>query len=162
MDHVDHESNFRNKPQNRRKGSGKGKICRPWVKKWGWLLIATERLFVYKAGSETTLLKERRWKSKLGLTEAWMEIAVDARFPGFIAYLKTTPGGPNPIADLWNRVYKMYYSGSSDRGPRHDPKTRAAVSREHWRSQSYRTQWEQKIIRIVKDEAVCTAWRDWV
>jgi hypothetical protein len=35
---------------------------------------------------------------------------------------------------LLNRVYKMYYSGTSDRGKGHDPRTRSAVSREHWRS----------------------------
>jgi len=35
---------------------------------------------------------------------------------------------------LSNRVYKgVKYSGTSDRGGRHDPQTRAGTSGEHWR-----------------------------
>lgn len=44
-----------------------------------------------------------------------------------MGYLKTTKARL-----LYNRVYKMYYSGTSDRGLNHDPRTRACESGEHW------------------------------
>lgn len=162
MDHVDHKTNFKNRPQNRKAGSGKGRRCRPWEREWGWLLIAAERTCVYQAGSETSLLKNRDWAKKWGIRPEWLIDRLDEVFPGVKLWLSRTSGGPNPFRDLRNRVYKMFYNGSSARGVNHDPKTRAAMSSEHWRNKSYRNKWEGVVIDIVRGQTPYPDWRDWL
>jgi len=158
---IDHESNFKPRPQRRKKGSGAGKVCRPWVS-WGWLLIAAERIVVRRAGSETALLKERYWAKVWGIRPDWLRRQLEGYFPGISKWLESTPGGSRPWYDLKNRVYKMYYRGTSDRGPDHDPRVRAAVSSEHWRSKDYRLKWEKQVLEVIQSGLPYKDWRDWL
>jgi len=161
MDDIDHESDFKPRPQQRREGSGRGRRCRNW-QAIGWLLIAAERVCVKKAGGETAILKSRQWSRKWGITPDWLKEKMEHLFPGIVEYIESTPGGQWGSNGLKNRVYKMYYYGSSARGPNHDPNTRAAPSPEHWRSKSYRRRWEKVVIQIVQRDRPYRQWRRWL
>jgi len=79
------------------------------------------------------LAHNRDW-SKFGITPDWLKEELEKVLPGVWQWIATNfnPTKTTPWALLKNRVYKMYYSGTSDRGKRHDPNTRATVSGEHW------------------------------
>jgi hypothetical protein len=63
-----------------------------------------------------------------------LEVRMDTLFPGWQEHVQETMPRrkTKPTRLLSNRVYKMYYNGTSARGRKHDPTTRATQSKEHW------------------------------
>lgn len=116
---------FKNRPQRRKKGAGKGRICKPWP--WIAKVVADAVCLRVKGTVEAWVFDRRR-----PLSYAQFALQVDLLLPGFWSW-RTEHAGKPGVDDLFNRVYKMYYSGTSDRGEKHDPKTRAVCeSGEHW------------------------------
>lgn len=157
------KTNARVIPQIRSKGSGTGRKLFPWKSSYPWLVIASEQLCTVASGSEGGLLEDRNWSKKWNISPEWLRKELEVIFPGICDHLDSAWSGVTPWErNLLNRVYKMYYSGTSDRGSDHDPKTRATISREHWRCWSIRTKWESKILRIVSRRLRCRVWRNWI
>lgn len=156
-------TNARVVPQVRLEGSGEGRKLFPWKREYPWLVIAAEQVCVAAAGSEGALLEDRDWVANWRLTPSRIRQELEHLFPGIGRHLDDLWNGETSWeANLKNRVYKMYYSGTSDRGESHDPKTRATISSEHWRYWSARDQWEPKILPIVFKQLVCRCWRNWL
>lgn len=161
--HDSKKTNSRVVPQNRQDGTGAGRKLFPWKAQWPWLVMAAEQMVVLAAGSEGALLEDRNWAGRWGVTPEWLRLRVEQTFPGLPAALDGLWGGDTPWEqNLKNRVYKMYYSGTSDRGTGHDPRTRATVSREHWRYWPARVEWEETVVRAVARGGVVRNWGDWV
>jgi hypothetical protein len=99
------------------------------------ILVVAEAVYRRSAGGMEALLHNRDWAS-MGLDSKGLLLKreLGKLCPGIWAWIDRnfTPTKTTPWKNLHNRVYKMYYSGSSDRGPAHDARTRAAVSGEHW------------------------------
>jgi hypothetical protein len=156
---LSNKTNARVIPQNRIQGSGSGRRLMPWKRTYGWLLIAAEQLVVGQAGSEGALLENRSWMTTWGISSAWLARRVDKLFPGVYDHLTTLDvsevGWQN---NLYNRVYKMYYNGTSARGTKHDPRTRASISIEHWRNWPTRVLWEEQVLRIVQRDVAYKQW----
>lgn len=114
------------KPNGYGGGSKPGKVQNrwPWVGK-----IVMDAITIRAKGSIDAMIRDRRCPFSMEEFEA----IVETTMPGIWEYLATTmKATQDRIGDGYNRVYKMYYSGDSDRGPDHDPWTRACMSREHW------------------------------
>jgi len=157
------KTNFCPRPQSRKVGSGRGREMFPWKRKYPWLVIAAEQLFVVASGSGDGMLEERNWAATWALTPQWLGRQLEALFPGINEWLDSAWEGKTDWRyNLKNRVYKMYYNGTSARGADHDPQTRASMSNEHWRTWSCRGEWETKILRIVSRQLVCRTWRTWL
>lgn len=79
---------------------------------------------------------DRMVEDRTMMPEASFRLAMEMLLPGIWDWAQEHigPRATSHATLLQNRVFKMYYSGTSDRGKRHDPMTRAAVSREHWHS----------------------------
>jgi hypothetical protein len=137
-----------------------------WKRRMPWLVIAAEQVCVAAAGSSDALLENRDWAATWGLTPGRLRRELEKLFPGVGEYLdaqtcdQDTPWPKN----LLNRVYKMYYSGTSARGGKHDPSTRAAESEEHWRRWKLdETRWSLDVLLyIVGKGKVCCCWRAWL
>lgn len=98
---------------------------------WPWVLkIVADAIHVRAKGSMEAWKKDRSFK----LSPEEFAQRLDGLCPGWREWAKANLGArSSSYAELLqNRVYKMYYSGTSDRGPAHDPSTRAAESGEHW------------------------------
>jgi hypothetical protein len=157
------ETNFTPNPQIRLKGTGAGRKLFPWKRDYPWLVIAAEQLFVVQSGSGDALLEDRHWVLNWNLSADCLKDELESLFPGISDYMDKAWDWKTPWPLLLkNRVYKMYYSGTSDRGTEHDPLTRATVSREHWRYWPCRTDWEEKILSIVSRRIRFKGWRLWV
>jgi hypothetical protein len=119
------ESTRQFKPREEpRGGSSKGKPQTRWPL---FLVVIADAVFITHKGTIDAALADRRFISLAAFSNRLNHL-----LPGFSRYMANHPT-KKPYSNLKNRVYKMYYSGTSDRGPDHDPKTRAAVSKEHWR-----------------------------
>lgn len=120
------------KPTGKGGGSKKGKVQNYWPL---FVLVAADALCVRIAGSMEALLRDRDWVG-FGLDNRGDFLCREMvrLFPGIWIWLGQVrqPTITSSWRLLHNRVYKQYYSGSSDRGSGHDPRTRAAMSREHW------------------------------
>lgn len=157
------KTNFTPRPQTRTKGTGAGRKTFQWKSRLPWLLIASEQIFVKQACSEGGLLEDRSWKSRWGLTSERLRRELEQIFPGLPRYLDSAHDWRTPWEDLLsNRVYKMFYNGTSARGSGHDPRTRASWSREHWRSWSVPDEREEIILRVISRSEICRLWKDWV
>lgn len=118
------------RPTLRGGGSEKGK---PW-NRWPLLfVVVADAVYSGKAGGLEALVGNRDWEGMGCTSEALVE-AVDDLMPNAWEWVldNLKPTKTLPWKNLHNRVYKMYYSGTSARGPKHDPRTRAAISKEHW------------------------------
>lgn len=143
MGHMEGGRAFRN--SNNPGGSRPGK---PQAK-WPWVLKIVADAIVQRAkGTGDSWYKDR----SRGITAIVFEQHMDRFCPGWKEYLTETNGTRvSPWAELLlNRVFKMHYSGTSDRGTDHDPSTRAAMSREHW---SYHFHVNHPLSRL--HESVC-------
>lgn len=156
-------TNARVVPQERKSGCGLGRRLFPWKKSYPWLVMVMEQVCVSRAGSEADLLVNRAWGDTWGITPSWLRAEVGRLFPGLPEHLdRETADQKTPWpSNLKNRVYKMYYAGTSDKGVRHDPKTRASVSREHWRNWPSRVLWEDRVMRIARGKLVLD-WSKWL
>ncbi len=99
--------------------------------RWPWVLkIIGDALAIRAKGSSEAWQRDRRFR----LTEAEFGKRMDHVAPGWRWWAANYIGKRATPYErlLMNRIYKMYYSGTSDRGPNHDPTTRAAQSDEHW------------------------------
>lgn len=151
--HKSQKTNFKPHPQQRKEGSGEGRAMFPWKRKYAWLLLAVDQLYINKAGSADALLEDRKWEESYGITRDWLWQQIWILFPGLTAHL-TNEHRRLGIKTRWsqnihNRIYKMYYNGTSARGTAHDPTTRASVSREHWRANYEYKPFEASILRAV-------------
>lgn len=123
---VTNPRKFKNQKQRRKKGSGKGRICKPWPM---FVKVMADAVITRAKGTMEAWVYDRR--CPLSPEEFCRQM--EALLPGFMEWIKETRKTQSPIDDLINRVFKMYYSGTSDRGTNHDPSTRAvAESGEHW------------------------------
>jgi hypothetical protein len=157
------KTDFKPRPQNRKKGTGEGRTCFLWVKRLPWLLIAAEQLLVVDSGGGDALLEKRKWKVNWNISPAMLKQELENMFPGLSEYMRRQKTWVTPWEELLlNRVYKMYYNGTSARGHNHNPNTRAAISSEHWRNKKYRLKWEKPILRIVSRRLVAKHWKGWV
>lgn len=117
------------KPTNKGGGSKKGKPQKRWPP---FIKMVAEAVVIRAKGSEEAFCADRNAPFSRVMFEALME----KMLPGLWAACPVIQGPrKTPYRELlYNRPYKMYYSGGSDRpGQKHDPMTRACVSREHWR-----------------------------
>jgi hypothetical protein len=114
------------KPTNGPGGSKKGKSNARWPL---FLKVVADAVVIAHKGSIDAALADRNY-----ISPAALKARLEQLLPGLEQYIAERPS-KDPYAQLKNRVYKMYYSGTSDRGRDHDPRTRAAMSREHWRNQ---------------------------
>lgn len=123
--HMEEVRDFRPRPGIG--GSKKGKPQGPWPL---FLLIAGDAVWMRYKGTIDACLRDRRF-----IPIKAFEEQLNILLPGLEDWMDEKAAGrrTNPYKLLHNRVYKMYYSGTSDRGRAHDPHTRAAMSREHWR-----------------------------
>jgi hypothetical protein len=117
------------KPSGGKGGSEKGKPQGSWP--WVYKVIGHAVIERAKGSSEAWLV-DRRFK----ISRREFELAMLNLLPGFDSHIRALM----PYRDthwsklLRNRVYKMYYNGTSARGKNHDPMTRATPSPEHWRN----------------------------
>jgi hypothetical protein len=107
-------------------GSKPGKPQSVWP---AFFIVAADAVAVRWQGSQEAMLTSRK-----KISSALLHDLLEMHFPGFWwEASQRVQGRKTPLwALLRNRVYKGYYSGTSDRGTRHDPNTRASISREHW------------------------------
>lgn len=94
------------------------------------LVVVADALFTRAKGTQESWLIDR----DCCLTSVQFNELMDGLCPGWSDWYLSEFGARKTTCSvlLKNRVYKMYYSGTSDRGKRHDPYTRATYSREHW------------------------------
>jgi hypothetical protein len=114
------------KPSSGGGGSKKGKP--QWH--WPWVLKAiADAIFERAKGSSDAWKTDR--SARLSLAQ--FKDRMDDIAPGWEDYCSAVGGHrATPWAELLhNRVYKMHYSGTSDRGVGHSPETRACDSSEH-------------------------------
>lgn len=120
------------KPTEKGGGSKKGKAHSRWP--WVLKIVAHAVIINWKGTMEAHLANRKGYPKHL------LKERMDTLCPGWSEWYRDTFGERVPktknscaYTDLLdNRVYKMYYSGSSDRGKDHDPNTRAAPSKEHY------------------------------
>jgi hypothetical protein len=95
------------------------------------LLVGADAIILQAKGTQESWVKDRKRR----IHQITFQARMDALFPGWESFvIETMPARTSKRIDLLaNRVYKMYYSGTSDRGDNHDPLTRACESGEHWR-----------------------------
>lgn len=154
------KSNFKPRPQVRPVGIGAGREMFQWAKLLPWLLIAAEQLYVAAAGSEGAILEDRDWKKNWDLGGDRLAAELEHLYPGLNEYLLSCHSWNTPWQVLLaNRVYKMFYNGSSARGFGHDPRTRPSLSKEHWRNKNYRVSWEATVVREVFLNQPVLDWR---
>lgn len=99
--------------------------------KWPWVLkIMADAVFETAKGTSDAWKKDR----SSPITKEQFRDRMEMLAPGWQTYMQETNGSRKTPWDelLYNRVYKMHYSGTSDRGKNHDPSTRACESGEHW------------------------------
>lgn len=161
------ESNFKPRPQKRNKGTGAGRKMFPWKRNLPWLLIAGEQLVIERAGSSDAVLEERQWVLIWNISPDNLASQLDQLFPGIERYLDSLTWGDTHWRKLLhNRIYKMFYNGTSARGHNHDPTTRAMMSPEHWRnwSKQLKDRWEARILKHVahKRKYPEKVWRTWL
>lgn len=157
-------SNFRPSPQQRQQGSGAGRPMLPWKKKYHWLVIAAELLIQDQAGGRDNLLLHRDWSHKWGITSGWLKRRVERMFPGITEHLNSVWfGSTDWEKNLLNRVYKMFYNGTSARGYKHDPQSRASFSKEHWMSwpSQHRIR-EETVLEMVQKDGRSKLWSEWL
>lgn len=120
------------KPTEKGGGSKKGKK----QGKWPWILkIVAHAVIINWKGTMEAYLSNRK-----GFPRKILKERMDSLCPGWLEWYRSEFGEriaktKNSCAytDLLdNRVYKMYYDGTSSRGVGHDPNTRAAFSVEHY------------------------------
>ena len=161
--HTSRKTNFKSSPQKRQKGTGKGRRCFPWKRKYPWLVMIAEQIFVFGSGSEGALLENRSWSSEWGMNPESLRDWLEFFLPGINKYLVELRDWETPwYVLLSNRVYKMYYNGTSARGESHDARTRASISNEHWRSWKIAKDWEEIVMRIVQNHSSYPDWVKWV
>lgn len=123
--HLDNVRPFQ--PKGTGGGSKKGKPQGywPWVMK-----IAADAVLIRVKGSIDAWLKDRNRH----MTEKQFGQAMDQILPGWRTWCHENLGSRATSYErlLINRVYKMYYSGTSDNKEEHDPANRATMSGEHW------------------------------
>lgn len=114
--------------------TGKGGGSKPGKPQWYWpigLIVVADAIVLRARGTtdgwgvnRNAPMPRKQFKLLLGelLPGVWHWVLITA------PKRKTKPEDL-----LYNRVYKGYYSGTSDRGKHHDPWTRACESREHWK-----------------------------
>lgn len=108
-------------------GSQKGKAQGywPWIMK-----VVADAVVVRHHGTNEGAQRNRRW-----LTQREFNHQLNVLMPGWMAEASRILGPRKTALDklLRNRTYKgLGYSGTSDRGKKHDPETRATESRERW------------------------------
>jgi len=156
-------TNARVVPQERAVGTGEGRTLFPWRRDYGWLVIAAEQLVVEAAASQDALLEHRNWVDKWNITSTRLADDLENLFPGLAAHLDTAKEWVTPWPELLkNRIYKMYYSGSSDRGSAHDARTRATISSEHWRHWAIQDERVAQILDLVANHKSTLEWMGWV
>lgn len=157
------KTNFQPKQQKRKQGSGKGRKMFKWKEDMPWLVMASEQFYIGHSGSGEALLEDRAWVRRWNLSAAGLRDFVGYLFPGLLEYMDSMTGWKTPWHKrLHNRVYKMYYNGTSARGVDHNPNTRASVSNEHWRNWDCRGLYEEIILKAVLREEPYPGWRDWL
>lgn len=115
------------KPSGKGGGSKKGK---PQAE-WPWLLKIVAHAIVIQAKGTSDSWKTDR---SMRISARDFSLRMEQLTPGWRSYMERRNGLRKTewATLLLNRVYKMYYFGtSSDRG-KHDPMTRATESDEHW------------------------------
>lgn len=115
-------------PSGKGGGSKKGK---PQAGRWPWVIkIVADALFIRAKGTAEAWTVDRA--SHLSHAEFGQQM--EAFLPGWQEHIEATMPGraTDRVLLLYNRVYKMHYSGTSDRQAPHNPRTRATQSREHW------------------------------
>lgn len=108
-------------------GSEKGKPQGEWP--WRMKIIAYY-IVVSDKGSEEAWYEDR---TQMPIAE--FKKRMDYTAPGWEEWHKIHRGYRKTprVKLLYNRPYKMVYSGTSDRGFGHNPETRANQSKEHWK-----------------------------
>lgn len=129
MHQQDNRRPFRNRPQHRPEGTGKGKPQNyyPWVFK-----VVADAVCLRPKGTVGAWIFDRKQR----LTKEEFKHQMETALPGCWSWMEENlkPCSTDRVELLLNRVYKMYYSGTSARGNNHDPSTRAVESsEEHWR-----------------------------
>jgi len=111
-------------------GSKKGKIFLPWPLVY---VVAAEAVGLTYYGTMEVLQNKRA--QPIGFCDRLSQMLPGWHEERASEYLVKCGRMPDStLSDLlWNRVYKgAAYSGTSDRGPNHDPRTRNTQSKEHW------------------------------
>lgn len=146
------------RPTGKGGGSKKGKP----QGRWPWVMkIALHAIIIRAKGTSDAWKIDRRYR----LTLAEMKVRLDAVLPGWEEYAREHLGyrKTSYIELLANRVYKMYYSGTSDRGRGHDPQTRACESREHWSKHHAATSPLGRLHERIERGEVCVPdWRSYL
>lgn len=117
------------KPTGKGGGSRRGKAQRG---AWPLLFkVLADALVMRAKGTEESWVADRR----MLLSPAQLGEQLDILTPGWRPFIEAKMPGrmTDRLELLANRVYKMYYEGTSSRGAGHDPMTRPTQSREHWR-----------------------------
>lgn len=116
-------------PTGKGGGSKKGKPQGQWP--WSVKVVA-HAIIIRDKGSKDAALNDRKWMSEVKFGRQ-----MDVLLPGWRELMREILGERKTSLErlLMNRVYKMLYSGTSDRGKKHDPLTRASFSKEHWEHQ---------------------------
>lgn len=93
------------------------------------LVVADAVVSQVKGGPDVWVTDRRRQ-----IDEAVFRTRMERLLPGVWWWLDRhhSPTKSRKSQLLLNRVYKMYYNGTSARGRDHDPTTRNAMSAEHW------------------------------
>lgn len=157
---TDEPGNFRLTPQHRKKGSGKGRKCFRWKDNLPWLVIATDLLCCKQAGGSDAILEYRDWVGRWQITPEWIRLRLEEIFPGVSVHVAEVKPSPSRWKDLKNRVYKMYYYGTS--AGNLNPDTRATRSPEHWHNWVCRLDWEYRLKMMVHRTLRVKHWRRWV
>jgi len=136
------------KPTLRGGGSRPGKAQNTWPI---GILVVAEALYRRSAGGMEQLTHNRAW-AKMGLTPSWLKKELEVLLPGVWAWVEIyLPAKTLAWKRLHNRIFKMYYNGTSARGVNHDPFTRASISREHWTNKvpegNFLIEWHTKVDR---------------
>jgi hypothetical protein len=127
LENVNYRKVQRFKPTGKGGGSRKGKPQGIWP----WLVkVVADAVVIRSKGGTFMVIIDRR----LGITPEKFAEQMDIVLPGWREVILGERKTPLEVL-LMNRVYKMYYSGTSDRGRGHDPRTRAVMSGEHWMNQ---------------------------
>lgn len=154
-------TNARVIPQERAEGTGKGRTLFKWKDNLPWLVVAADQIAIEAAGSADALLENRYWAREWGITPARIKQDLEVIFPGITDYLWTQKDWNTPWEELLkNRVYKMYYNGTSARGYDHDPNTRASISNEHWRSWKLQDDKVELVLEAVAKHEPIPDWKE--